>query len=160
MRDLLLKEKLSLKYKKVLDADYKKFENFFQNYKKNISTLISNQEKFSAFINELLETVFQKTEDSSKDKEKPDSDEENSLDKNDETQENENIINEEISSDDFIEKIDNDEINDNENIELSDQNDESNIEFVGIPNPNYLKTRNKNIVTKFDNIVNANKLCD
>ena len=34
LRDLLLKEKLFLKYKKVLDADYKKFENFFKIIKK------------------------------------------------------------------------------------------------------------------------------
>ena len=34
LRDFLLKEKISLKYKKVLDADYKKFENFFKIIKK------------------------------------------------------------------------------------------------------------------------------
>ena len=45
LRDFLLKENLSLKYKKILDNDYKKFEKFFKNYKKNISSLISNQKR-------------------------------------------------------------------------------------------------------------------
>ena len=49
LRDFLLEEKLSDKYKKNLDKGYKKFQNFFQNYKKDIFSLI-NDKKSLVFL--------------------------------------------------------------------------------------------------------------
>ncbi|MDC3024197.1 cobalamin biosynthesis protein CobT [Alphaproteobacteria bacterium] len=163
LRDFLLKEKLCIKYKEVLDNDYKKYEKFFKNYSKDITPLINNQKKFSAFVIELLETLFNKTKNSSKDKEQTDNNEENSLDKSEEKQENKNVINEEVASEDLIEKSDSKEFDESESIETSDGSDESNTEFLGKPDFNYdIQTdfKYKVYTTKFDNIVNANKLCD
>ncbi len=163
LRDFLLKEDLSLKYKKNLDNDYKKFEKFFKSYKKNISSLISNQKEFSAFINELLESVFLEKETSSKKDEQENEDEENSSERNNELEEEENLINEKFISDDLIEKLENDEISKSENIESNDGSDDSNIEFISKPYPNSDTQNNfkyKIYTTKFDNIINANKLCD
>ena len=163
LRDFLLEEKLSDKYKKNLDKGYKKFQNFFQNYRKDIFPLINDQKKFSLFINELLESIFVKSE-TTEDKEDPESNEKESTEeKNDELQEKENLINQDLVSEDLIEKLESEEVSKSENIEFSDGSDDSNIEFVSKPIQNSANLKDfkyKVYTKKFDNTVNANNICD
>ena len=163
LRDFLLQEKMSLKYQENLDKDYKKIEKFLKNYKKDILSLINNQKKFGSFINDLLETIFLKTDNSSKKNDRDENEEENIGDKNEDSQQQEKLINEDFVSDDLIEKLDSDEFNKSENIEFSDDSDESNIEFISKPSSSSEKDtefKYKIYTTKFDNIINASKLCD
>ena len=163
LRDFLLKENLSIKYKKILDKDYKKFEYFLQSYKKNIFPLVNNQKEFSAFINEILEKIFIKTESSEENDNQEDNEEENNSDKNDEINEQEKLVDENFVSDDLMEKLDSDEVSKSENLEFSDGSDDSNLEFISKPNSDSEDKSDfkyKVYTTKFDNIINANKLCD
>ena len=163
LRDFLLKEKLSIKYKKILDKDYKKFEYFLQNYEKNILPLVNNQTEFSTFINEILEKIFIKTENSEKNDNQEDDEEENSSDKNDEIDEQEKLVDENFVSDELMEKLDSDEVSKSENLEFSDGSDDSNLEFISKPNSDSEDKSDfkyKVYTTKFDNIINASKLCD
>tara|TARA_B100001989_G_scaffold50936_1_gene33029 strand:+ start:4691 stop:6463 length:1773 start_codon:yes stop_codon:yes gene_type:complete len=163
LRDFLLKEELSLKYKKNLDKDYKKFEKFLRNYKKNIFSLIRNQEEFSDFIHQLLESIFLKKETPLKENDQENDEEENSSEKNDELEEEEKVNDENLISDDLIEKLENEEINKSENIEFTGGSDDSNIEFISKSTPNadnHPSFKYKIYTTKFDNIIYANKLCD
>ena len=163
LRDFLLKENLSIKYKKILDKDYKKFEYFLQSYKKNIFPLVNNQKEFSAFINEILEKIFIKTESSEENDNQEDNEEENNSDRNDEINEQEKLVDENFVSDDLMEKLDSDEVSKSENLEFSDGSDDSNLEFISKPNSDSEDKSDfkyKVYTTKFDNIINANKLCD
>ncbi len=163
LRDFLLKEKLSIKYKEILDKDHKKFEYFLKSYKKNILSLVNNQTEFSTFINEILEKIFIKTENSEKEDSQEDNEEESSSDKNDEIDEQEKLVDENFVSDDLMEKLDSDEVSKSENLEFSDGSDDSNLEFISKPNSDSEgKSDFKYNVytTKFDNIINASKLCD
>ena len=89
--------------------------------------------------------------------------ESNSEEKNDELQEKENLINQDLVSEDLIEKLESEEVNKSENIEFSDGSDDSNIEFASKPlqsSANLKDFKYKVYTTKFDNTVNANKICD
>ncbi len=154
---------MSLKYKESLDKEYKKVEKFLKNYKKDILSLINNQKKFSSFINDLLETIFLEKDNTSKKNDKDENEEENSEDKNEDSQQQEKLINEDFVSDDLIEKLDSDEVNKSEDIEYNDDSDESDVEFISKPSSSSEKDvgfKYKIYTTKFDNIINASKLCD
>ncbi len=165
LRDLLLKDNLSVKYKRKFDSIFKKADFFIKNYEENISNLLTNQEKFGKFINKLLETIFIKKNKSNQEETPDDSSEENSLDNDSKKkEEEEQKPNPQFLSDDLLEQDENDYINQSDVSDLNESNEgDSNIEFAS-KNEALSSTKESfkySVYTsEFDSIINAGKLCD
>ena len=162
LRDLLLNERLSRKYQNKLDNIFKKANLFLKDYKKDISNFLNDQQQFSKFINELLDSIFIENKSSNQEELSDGNNEDDSLNQN-EKEENENqIADPQIFSDDLLEKDKNDDINQSEISDLDEANQgESNIEFANQPELSALSKEDfkyKIYTSQFDSVVNAGKL--
>ena len=165
LRDLLLKENLSLKYKKKFDSIFKKADLFVKKYEENISNLLVDQEQYGKFINKLLETIFLENKNSNREETPDENSEDNSLDKDNKKEEQEEQKQDtQLFSDDLLEQDEKDYINQSDTLEQNEVNEgASNIEFAS-KNETLTSARENfkySIYTsEFDSIINAGSLCD
>ena len=163
LRDLLLDDKFSIKYKKKLDDVSKKASLFLKNYKKNINDYLSDQEEYSKFVNELLSSILKENENTNQ-KEKDDENNEDDASNENEKEEDKNqSVDQQMFRDDKLENDQNDFVEENEisdNTEVS--GDDTNIEFTSKTEEEGLKAdfKYKVYTSKFDSIINASNLCD
>ncbi len=162
LRDLLLNDKLSRKYKNKLDNIFKKANIFLKDYKKNIYDLLNDQEQFSKFINEFLDSILIENKNPNQEEISDDNSEDDSLDKAENEEKENQIADSQIFSDDLLEKDKKDQINQSDVSDLNEANEgESKIEFANQPEISTLARENfkyKIYTSKFDSIVNAGNL--
>ncbi len=162
LRDLLLNDKLSRKYKNKLDNIFKKANLFLKEYKKNISDFLNDQEQFSKFINEFLDSIFIENKNPNQEEISDDNNEDDSLDKTEKEEKENQIADTQFFSDDLLEKDENNHINQNDVSDLNEANEgESKIEFANQPEISTLSRENfkyKIYTSKFDSVVNAGNL--
>ena len=79
------------------NTEEKSSSNRIKNYKKNIFSIIEDQTEFSIFINDLLKSIFSKTETLESENQQEDNDEQGSSEQNDTEEEQEKIINSVLS---------------------------------------------------------------
>ncbi len=164
LKDLLLKERISKKYKNRLDAIHKKLEQFLKYNDKDLSNVIKDQKKFSEFSLHLLESIYLENKNLEQQENENHENDDSISEENENNENNDQLLDMENLVSDQEEKSENDKYSQSDPSELTEgESGESNIESRSANDIAGKKIENfkYNIYsTKFDNIINAKNLCE